>query len=104
MAENSESQEQDQQEQIQPLKTSDVYHTKNLPARFDNPEWFEGYNTKPKSPFYATTSQSYGATPPSVHTMPKAFHGKSQKFTGYYGKFGMYRNHSLNTEVDKTIV
>jgi len=31
---------QDQQEQTQPLKTSDVYHTKNLPARFDNPGKF----------------------------------------------------------------
>ena len=62
-------------------------------------EWFEGYNNKPKNPFYATTTQSYGydlnamslnsysyiihrATPPSVHTMPTAFFGKSQKFTG----------------------
>jgi len=42
------------------VKTSDFYHTKNLPERFNHPDWFEGYNTKSQHPFYATSANVYG--------------------------------------------
>lgn len=67
------------------LKTSDVYHVKNIPERFNNPgeqgggagdrvhedlelfiinfytsDWFEGYNTKVQNPFYQTSANTYG--------------------------------------------
>ena len=41
---------------------------------------------------------------PTVHTMPTSFHAKCQKFTDHLGKCGMYRNQSLNTAMDKSIV
>lgn len=50
---------------------------------------------------FKCVSYSYRATRPSVHTMPSCFHAKSQNFTEKLGKCGMYRNHSLNTAVDK---
>lgn len=86
------------------LKTSDFYHTKDIPERFNHPDWFEGYNTKVQHPFYATSACQYGSKSPSVHTLPTQFHGKSQKFSKNLGKFGMFRNHSLNTSLDRSKV
>ncbi|CAI8015137.1 UPF0691 protein C9orf116 homolog [Geodia barretti] len=85
-------------------KTSDFYTVKNIPERFNNPDWFEGYNTQAEHPFFSTSSSSYGSKSPSVHTVPTQFHGRSQKFTKNLGKFGMYRNHSLNTDLDRSKV
>ncbi|XP_064607142.1 piercer of microtubule wall 1 protein-like isoform X2 [Liolophura sinensis] len=85
-------------------KTSDYYRTFSIPDRFDNPEWFEGYNTIPQNPLYRTTNNSYGNRPPTVHTMPTSFHAKSQKFSKHLGTCGMYRNHSLNTGMDQSRV
>ncbi|PVD24279.1 hypothetical protein C0Q70_14750 [Pomacea canaliculata] len=86
-------------------KTHEYYHTsENLPTRFDNPEWFQGYGGKNQHPMYRTSNSNYGARAPSVHTMPTQFHAKSQKFSMHLGKCGMYRNCSLNTEVDKSKV
>lgn len=42
------------------LKTSDFYKTKNIPERFNHPDWFEGYNTKQHHPFYQTSANIYG--------------------------------------------
>lgn len=42
------------------LKTSDFYKTKNIPERFNHPDWFEGYNSKPDHPFYRTSSSIHG--------------------------------------------
>ncbi|XP_060079010.1 piercer of microtubule wall 1 protein-like [Ylistrum balloti] len=81
-------------------KTAEFYRTDNIPTRFDNPDWFQGYGGKDQHPMYRTTSCTYGAKPPSVHTMPTTFHCRSQKFSEQLGKCGMYRNHSLNTALD----
>jgi len=78
-------------------KTSDFYKTKQIPQRFENPEWFQGYGGKQQHPMYKTTASTYGAKTPSVHTMPTSFHCRSQGFSEHLGKCGMYRNHSLNT-------
>ncbi|XP_025106834.1 UPF0691 protein C9orf116-like isoform X1 [Pomacea canaliculata] len=67
-------------------------------------EWFQGYGGKNQHPMYRTSNSNYGARAPSVHTMPTQFHAKSQKFSMHLGKCGMYRNCSLNTEVDKSKV
>ena len=42
------------------LKTSDFYKTKNIPERFNHPDWFEGYNTKSHHPFYQTSASVHG--------------------------------------------
>ncbi|XP_001634616.2 piercer of microtubule wall 1 protein isoform X2 [Nematostella vectensis] len=85
-------------------KTCEYYRTKNIPDRFNNPDCFDGYNTSQPNPMYMTSSQEYGNRRPTVHTMPTSFHAKCQKFTDHLGKCGMYRNHSLNTASDKSIV
>ncbi|XP_002741196.1 piercer of microtubule wall 1 protein-like isoform X2 [Saccoglossus kowalevskii] len=85
-------------------KTSDLYRTHDIPDRFDNPGWFEGYGTKSQHPMYRTTNSKYGSMPPSVHTMPTSFHARSQKFSEPLGKCGMYRNKGLNTGMDQSKV
>ncbi|XP_069101403.1 piercer of microtubule wall 1 protein-like [Argopecten irradians] len=85
-------------------KTSEFYRTENIPTRFDNPDWFQGYGGKQQHPMYRTTSALYGAKPPSVHTMTTSFYCRSQKFSEHLGKCGMYRNHSLNTDLDNSRV
>ncbi|XP_064632610.1 piercer of microtubule wall 1 protein-like isoform X2 [Lineus longissimus] len=85
-------------------KTSDYYRVHNIPNRFDNPDWFQGYGNKPQNPMYMTSSSSIGKLSPTVHTMPTSFHCKSQKFSEHLGKCGPFRNHSMNTALDKSIV
>ena len=98
----------EQQQQLGPggitqgTKTSHYYRVKGLPARFDAPELFKGYSTKPVHHIYRTTNSTYGGKSPSVHTMPNAFHAKSHEFSEQLGNCGMYRNHSLNCALDKT--
>ncbi|XP_068714266.1 piercer of microtubule wall 1 protein-like isoform X1 [Montipora capricornis] len=69
-----------------------------------NEDCFEGYSTKKQNPMYLTSAMEYGRHRPTVHTMPTSFHAKCQKFTEHLGKCGMYRNQSLNTAMDKSIV
>lgn len=88
----------------QGAKTSDFYRTKDIPNRFENPDWFQGYGGKAQHPMYRTSSAIIGSKPPSVHTVPTQFYCRSQKFSEHLGKCGMYRNHSLNTGMDKTNV
>ncbi|XP_076469529.1 piercer of microtubule wall 1 protein-like [Babylonia areolata] len=68
------------------------------------PGWTQGYGGKPQHPMYTTSSNNYGAKAPSVHTVPTQFYAKSQQFSQHLGQCGMYRNYSLNTEVDKSKV
>ncbi|XP_027043068.1 piercer of microtubule wall 1 protein isoform X2 [Pocillopora verrucosa] len=94
-------------EQTKPGKgaiTSDYYRTFNIPERFNNPDWFDGYKTKKQHPMYMTSGMEYGSHRPTVHTMPTSFHAKSQKFSEHLGTCGMYRDQSLNTSMDKSIV
>lgn len=86
-------------------QTSEYYRTSDIPNRFDNPEWFQGYGSKnTQHPMYRTSAADYGSKQPSVHTMPNCFHARSQKFTDHLGNCGMYRNHSLNTAMDQSRV
>ncbi|XP_074646207.1 piercer of microtubule wall 1 protein-like isoform X4 [Tubulanus polymorphus] len=85
-------------------KTSDYYRIQSIPGRFDNPEWLKGYGTQTHNPMYRTTSSTYGSHVPTVHTMPTCFHCKSQKFSEHLGQCGMYRNHSLNTGKNHTLI
>ncbi|KAJ7360028.1 hypothetical protein OS493_019118 [Desmophyllum pertusum] len=68
-------------EQTKPGKgavTSCYYRTFNIPERFDNPDCFEGHNTKKQSPMYMTSAMEYGSRRPTVHTMPTSFNAKCQ--------------------------
>ncbi|XP_076389280.1 piercer of microtubule wall 1 protein [Megachile rotundata] len=66
-------------------RTDDIYRTCNLPTRFMYPRVFEGYRQDEKPlphPCYRSTSMDYGCDSQALG--------------------GMYRNCSLNTELDKT--
>ncbi|CAF4373161.1 unnamed protein product [Rotaria sp. Silwood2] len=82
-------------------KTSDQYRTFDIPAKFDNPNWWQGYSKKEPNPLYRTTAQDYGAEKPNIHTMPTVYRTQSSAFTGHLGKCGIYRYQGLNTAVDK---
>lgn len=103
-------QEQPQQPELGPggvpvgATTDQYYRTQNIPNRFNNPEWFQGYSTKKEHPMYRTSSSEYGSRIPTVHTMPITFNARSQKFSEHLGKCGMYRNQSLNTAMDQSRV
>lgn len=46
----------------------------------------------------------YGARAPSVHEVPVTYQPRSQRFSTHLGVCGMYRNNSLNTYVEKSMV
>ncbi|KAG7299513.1 hypothetical protein JYU34_016476 [Plutella xylostella] len=86
----------------QGVKTSDLFHTCNLPPRFEHPHWFNGYGSQinKQHPFYRTTSSEYGWYPPGYHSVPSVFFPQGQKFSNHLAACGMYRNYSLNTGMD----
>merc|ERR1711976_393385 len=81
--------------------TDSVPSVSTAPSQSDR---FQGYPTKQPHPMYMTTNGLYGAKPPTVHTVPTTFHAKSQEFSNHLGQCGMYRNHSLNSAMDKSNV
>ncbi|KAF7237230.1 hypothetical protein EYD10_16010 [Varanus komodoensis] len=86
-------------------RTSDCYRTDpNLPTRFNHPGWFRGYRMKERNPLFRTTNMDYGGKPPTVHEMPTQFHTSPHAFSDTLVKFGMYRNHGINTFLEKSSV
>lgn len=45
----------------------------------------------------------YGWYAPTIHTVPTTYYPRSTSFSDEYGRAGMSRNCSLNTELDKTL-
>ncbi|XP_011142490.1 UPF0691 protein C9orf116 [Harpegnathos saltator] len=87
-------------------RTDDVYRTYNLPSRFIYPSLFKGYGQEsgpPPHPCYWKTSTDYGWYAPTIHTVPTTFYPRSTSFSSEYGRAGMSRNCSLNTELDKSL-
>ncbi|XP_047527121.1 UPF0691 protein C9orf116 isoform X2 [Vanessa atalanta] len=84
------------------LKTSDLFHTCNLPKRFEHPHWFNGYGCQvsKQHPFYRTSASEYGWYPPGWHSVPTVYFPKNQEFSNFLAGAGMYRNYSLNTSKD----
>ncbi|XP_050342536.1 piercer of microtubule wall 1 protein isoform X1 [Nymphalis io] len=84
------------------LKTSDLFHTCNLPKRFEHPHWFNGYGCQvsKQHPFYRTSASEYGWYPPGYYSVPSVFFPAGQTFTNRLAAAGMYRNYSLNTGMD----
>ncbi|CAH8557387.1 unnamed protein product [Dicrocoelium dendriticum] len=86
-------------------KTSDYYKVaEDLPFRFNEPDQMKAYDRKPMNPMYRTTNSEYGRIPPNVHTMNVVYHKRKRDFTKRYMECGNYRNHSLNTALDKSKV
>ena len=61
------------------------------------------FRTRDAHPIFRTSNQTYGSKAPSVHNVPTTFQPRSQKFSTHLGTCGMYRNHSLNTHMEKSI-
>uniref|UniRef100_A0A8C5PB04 Secreted protein n=1 Tax=Leptobrachium leishanense TaxID=445787 RepID=A0A8C5PB04_9ANUR len=59
---------------------------------------------KQQSILFKTTSSEYGAVKPCREMAPCSHHPISQRFSEPLGICGMYRNHSLNTGVDRSQV
>ncbi|KAG9489384.1 hypothetical protein GDO78_005393 [Eleutherodactylus coqui] len=62
------------------------------------------FQARQESILFRTTSSQYGALRPSYEMAPCVYHPVSQQFSEHLGICGMYRNHSLNTVVDKNRV
>ncbi|XP_076643165.1 piercer of microtubule wall 1 protein-like [Halictus rubicundus] len=88
-------------------RTDDIYGTCNLPTRFMYPRTFLGYRQDDSPlphPCYRSTSMDYGWYAPSIHTVPTRYYPRNTSFSEHQALGGMYRNCSLNTELDKSIV
>ncbi|XP_077968585.1 piercer of microtubule wall 1 protein-like [Styela clava] len=87
------------------MKTSEAYKVDDdLPLRFLQPDVVKGYRTKEPHPIYRSTNMIYGSKSPTVHEVPVTYQPRSQRFSTHLGVCGMYRNHSLNTYVEKSVV
>lgn len=67
---------------------------------------FKGYrqeNSSMPHPCYRSTSMDYGWYSPTIHTVPTCFYPRTGNFTTTLSRAGMYRNCSLNTELDKSL-
>ncbi|KAM5170415.1 piercer of microtubule wall 2 protein [Mantella aurantiaca] len=62
------------------------------------------FQTKPVSILFRTTSSQYGALRPSREMAPCYHYPMSQTFSQHLGTCGIYRNHSLNTAIDRSRV
>eukprot|EP00745_Piridium_sociabile_P012865 TRINITY_DN19483_c0_g1_i1.p1 TRINITY_DN19483_c0_g1~~TRINITY_DN19483_c0_g1_i1.p1 ORF type:complete len:121 (-),score=19.70 TRINITY_DN19483_c0_g1_i1:245-607(-) len=89
-----------------PVSTCPYPPDAHLPKIGGVPVLIPGWNQQPKPqhPMYSTSANSYGAKPPTVYDVPTQFFSRTQKFSQHLGECGMYRNHSLNTETDKSKV
>ncbi|CAK9815885.1 Piercer of microtubule wall 1 protein [Anthophora quadrimaculata] len=88
-------------------RTDDVYRTCNLPTRFMYPRVFQGYRQDEHPlphPCYRSTAMDYGWYAPTIHTVPTKFYPRNTSFSVNQSRGGMYRNYSLNTDLDKTVV
>lgn len=64
---------------------------------------FKGYGVETdKNTMYRTCNSEYGYYAPNAYTIPTRFYPLNQKFSNEVVRFGMYRNFSLNTEMDST--
>ncbi|XP_063782200.1 piercer of microtubule wall 2 protein [Pseudophryne corroboree] len=62
------------------------------------------FQAKQENILFRTTASEYGALRPSYETAPCYHYPMSQMFSEHLATCGMYRNHSLNTVVDKNRV
>ncbi|XP_076240684.1 piercer of microtubule wall 1 protein-like [Calliopsis andreniformis] len=88
-------------------RTDDIYRTCNLPTRFMYPRIFKGYRQDDSPlphPCYKSTAMDYGWYAPTIHTVPTTYYPRNTSFSDSLAQGGMYRNCSLNTELDKSIV
>lgn len=56
------------------------------------------------SPFFRSSSMEYGFFPPTIHTVPTSYFPRSNTFSDRTSLGGMYKNATLNTEMDKSFV
>ncbi|KAL6107161.1 pierce2 [Pungitius sinensis] len=60
--------------------------------------------SKPQHPLYWTSSREYGLRPPTAESSPCTYHPKSERFSKELFMFGMYRDNTFNTALDRSRV
>ncbi|GAB0090593.1 hypothetical protein DMENIID0001_053310 [Sergentomyia squamirostris] len=85
---------------------SNTWHQQlNIPRRFEVPYLNSRYGAEREDihPQYRTTNTDYGwHVPPPLD--PQRYFPLKQSFTSQLSKSGMYRNYSLNTQLDGTYI
>ena len=71
-------------------------------AVVDKTNYNQDYNVQ--HILFKTSSNSYGQLPAVPETCANTHNVLDRKFTSHLNKCGMYKNHSLNTELDKSKV
>ncbi|XP_062929212.1 piercer of microtubule wall 1 protein-like [Mobula hypostoma] len=88
-----------------PPRTSQYYQVHpGVPDRFEHPDCFQGYRSRPINPIYRTTNQVYGSQRPTVHEMPTSYFSVSRKLSNHLSKCGMYRDNGFNVGLEKSLV
>ncbi|KAJ8667111.1 hypothetical protein QAD02_008773 [Eretmocerus hayati] len=85
-------------------RTDQIYQTSNIPIRFMYPKLLKGYRELQGGhphPCYRSSSMDYGWFSPTVHTVPTTYYPRDGTFSSEAGRGGMWRNCSLNTELDR---
>ncbi|XP_013097168.1 piercer of microtubule wall 1 protein [Stomoxys calcitrans] len=68
----------------------------------NQPNNFKGYGVEAdQNTMYRTCNSDYGYYAPNPYTIPSRYHPLSQRFSNELHRCGMYRNFSLNTNMDR---
>jgi hypothetical protein len=85
------------------ISTAKLYEHLHKREQIKCPYKFKGYGMETdRDTMYKTTNSEYGYYAPNSYTIPSRFFPLSQKFSNDLAKSGMYRNYSLNTQMDRT--
>ncbi|BFF90932.1 uncharacterized protein DMAD_09348 [Drosophila madeirensis] len=85
------------------IQTAKLYENLHKREDIKCPYRFKGYGVESDTnTMYRTCNSEYGYYAPNAYTIPKRFHPRPQKFSNEVARFGMYRNFSLNTHIDRT--
>ncbi|XP_016932812.1 piercer of microtubule wall 1 protein [Drosophila suzukii] len=85
------------------VRTAQLYENLHKREDIKCPYSFKGYGVETDSnTMYRTCNSEYGYYAPNAYTIPKRFYPLPQNFSNEVVRFGMYRNFSLNTHMDRT--
>ncbi|XP_055850478.1 uncharacterized protein LOC129915047 [Episyrphus balteatus] len=86
------------------VNTAKLYENLHVSERMKCPYLFKGYGIElDENPMYRTVNSEYGYYSPNAYTIPARNFPLSQKFSNDISRYGMYRNFSLNTQMDKNV-
>ncbi|KRF99721.1 uncharacterized protein Dwil_GK22632 [Drosophila willistoni] len=85
------------------VQTAKLYENLHKREDIKCPYNFKGYGVETDTnTMYRTCNSEYGYYAPNAYTIPSRFYPLPQRFSNEVVRFGMYRNFSLNTHMDRT--